>query len=94
MTNEPGPSRNGKAGSTPAEASNSGTATPAARPQLQPGATPYHETSQFKHWRYSRAGLAKLRSELNEKSKEVTAKNMAAEKVGFVLRRELGKPVL
>ncbi|CAK9780137.1 cyclin-like protein [Cutaneotrichosporon oleaginosum] len=53
--------------------------TPApSRPR--PGLTAYHESSQFKHWRYSKAGLDKLRHELNEKSKEVTDRNVAAEK--------------
>jgi hypothetical protein len=59
--------------------------TPApSRPR--PGPSAYHESSQFKHWRYSRAGLDKLRTELNEKSKEVTARNVAAEKVSRELR--------
>jgi cyclin H len=87
MTTATGPSRSkwdtstsGAAGaSTSASGAASGSATPAvSRPS--PGPTPFHGTSQFKHWRYSRSGLAKLRAELNEKSKEVTARNMAEEK--------------
>ncbi|KAL1410893.1 hypothetical protein Q8F55_001836 [Vanrija albida] len=65
-----------------ASASGSAEATPApATAQAgSAGESPYHESSQFRHWRYSRARLAALRAELNEKSKEVTKRNMAAEK--------------
>lgn len=66
----------------------SGSATP-ARPRFTPGASPYHESSQYRHWRYSRAGIAKLRTELNEKSREVTRVNVEAEKVRCVLQGEL-----
>ncbi len=62
--------------------------TPApSRPR--PGPSAYHESSQFKHWRYSRAGLDQLRTALNEKSKEVTARNVAAEKVSRELQGEV-----
>ncbi|BEJ15169.1 hypothetical protein CspHIS471_0409360 [Cutaneotrichosporon sp. HIS471] len=54
--------------------------TPAPSNRPKPGPSAYHESSQFKHWRYSPAGLDKLRRELNKKSKEVTARNVAAEK--------------
>lgn len=62
-------------------ASGSGSATP-AKPRFTPGPSPYHESSQYIHWRYSKAGIAQLRHELNEKSMEVTKRNVEAEKVG------------
>ena len=69
--------------------------TSAAR--LTAGASPYHESSQFRHWRYSRKQLAELRAELNGKSHEVVAKNQELEKVRpcmDLLGRERPKEVL
>ncbi|WOO80987.1 Cyclin CCL1 [Vanrija pseudolonga] len=63
-----------------ASAAPSADATPPPGGAGAAGPSPYHESSQFRHWRYSRGRLAALRAELNEKSKEVTARNMAAEK--------------
>lgn len=68
----------------------SASATP-ARQRFTPGESPYHESSQFKHWRYSKAGIAKLRLELNEKSREVTERNVEAEKVGNGVRSDSRK---
>ena len=50
-------------------------------PRLTAGASPYHESSQFKHWRFSRRQLAEMRAELNGKSTEVVARNQQLEKV-------------
>ncbi|OCF44398.1 hypothetical protein I317_01658 [Kwoniella heveanensis CBS 569] len=47
---------------------------------LTPGPTSYHESSQFRHWRYSPAGLADIRQELNQRSVEVVTKNTVLEK--------------
>jgi cyclin H len=49
--------------------------------RLTAGASPYHESSQFKHWRFSRRQLAEMRAELNVKSAEVVARNQELEKV-------------
>jgi cyclin H len=64
------------------------TATPSAeagpsRPStpLGSGATPYHDSSQFRHWRFSPTHLRQLRQTLNEKAHEVTARNTELEKV-------------
>lgn len=48
---------------------------------LTPGPTPYHETSQFRHWRYSPSQLETLRAELNAQSVEVFKRNAELEKV-------------
>ncbi|KAK4689232.1 cyclin H, partial [Tremellales sp. Uapishka_1] len=48
--------------------------------QLQAGPTAFHETSQFRHWRYSPEQLHDIRAELNGKSVEVVARNTQAEK--------------
>lgn len=63
------------------EASGSVQAHSHAPPAPIPGDTPYHETSQFRHWRYSVEQLAQIRKALNEKSVEVVRKNTEAEKV-------------
>ncbi|GFZ50968.1 hypothetical protein JCM24511_08726 [Saitozyma sp. JCM 24511] len=47
---------------------------------LVPGPSAYHESSQFRHWRYSPAQLDKIRGELNQKSVEVVARNQELEK--------------
>nr|ODN89598.1 cyclin H [Cryptococcus depauperatus CBS 7841] len=47
---------------------------------LAPGLSPFHESSQFKHWRFSLAALETLRSELNSKSVEVAKRNTELEK--------------
>jgi cyclin H len=62
-----------------AEAGPSTSSSSASR--LTAGASPYHESSQFKHWRFSRRQLAELRAELNGKSAEVVTRNQALEKV-------------
>ncbi|KAL7424473.1 hypothetical protein Q5752_000157 [Cryptotrichosporon argae] len=54
----------------------SGSSAPA---RAAPPATPYLGTSQYRHWRYTAAELGALRAELNAKSREVTAANVAAE---------------
>ncbi|WVW86328.1 hypothetical protein I302_108370 [Kwoniella bestiolae CBS 10118] len=48
--------------------------------QLTPGPSPYHESSQFRHWRYSPSSLQAIREELNGKSVEIVAKNTELEK--------------
>ncbi|WWC91870.1 uncharacterized protein L201_006817 [Kwoniella dendrophila CBS 6074] len=48
--------------------------------KLVPGPTPYHESSQFRHWRYSPSSLQNIREELNAKSVEIVAKNTELEK--------------
>lgn len=48
---------------------------------LTPGATPYHETSQYRNWRYSPTQLSIIRAELNAKSVEVFTRNSELEKV-------------
>lgn len=48
---------------------------------LTPGPTPYHETSQFRHWRYSVSQLDAMRAELNSKSVDVFKRNSELEKV-------------
>jgi cyclin H len=55
-------------------------ADPSTAP-LVPGPSAYHESSQFRHWRYSPAQLDKIRGELNHKSVEVVARNQELEKV-------------
>lgn len=52
---------------------------------LTPGPTPYHETSQFRHWRYSPSQLDALRAELNAKSVEVFKRNAELEEVNLSL---------
>ncbi|WWD19781.1 hypothetical protein CI109_104245 [Kwoniella shandongensis] len=47
---------------------------------LVPGPSPFHETSQFRHWRYSPSSLAEIREELNKRSVEVVARNTELEK--------------
>ncbi|WVO16712.1 hypothetical protein L204_104393 [Cryptococcus depauperatus] len=47
---------------------------------LAPGLSPFHESSQFKHWRFSLAALETLRLELNSKSVEVAKRNTELEK--------------
>ncbi|WVQ94860.1 hypothetical protein IAU59_001943 [Kwoniella sp. CBS 9459] len=47
---------------------------------LTPGPTSYHESSQFRHWRYSPSTLADIRQELNARSVEVVTRNTALEK--------------
>lgn len=64
----------------PASKEESPSSTEAAVPV--PGPSAFHESSQFRHWRYSREQLYSLRQELNEKSREVTERNMNAERVG------------
>ena len=47
---------------------------------LAPGATPYHETSQYRNWRYSPTQLSSIRAELNARSVEVFTRNSELEK--------------
>ncbi|ODN99182.1 hypothetical protein I350_07341 [Cryptococcus amylolentus CBS 6273] len=47
---------------------------------LVPGESAYHESSQFRHWRFSSTGLHKLRQDLNRRSIEVAKKNNELEK--------------
>lgn len=54
---------------------------------LTPGPTPYHETSQFRHWRYSPSQLNSIRAELNTRSVEVFKRNSQLEKVRPELSR-------
>lgn len=70
-----------------------------SKPSLTPGPSAYHESSQFRHWRFSPSTLDRIRSELNTKSVEVARRNTELEKVniqsrpitGHVLR---GSPLL
>lgn len=48
---------------------------------LVPGPTTFHESSQFRHWRYSQSQLRDLRLALNAKSVEVVTRNSELEKV-------------
>ena len=50
---------------------------------LAPGATPYHETSQYRNWRYSPTQLSSIRAELNAKSVEVFTRNSELEKASL-----------
>lgn len=45
------------------------------------GASAYHESSQFRSWRYSPEQLDSVREELNKKSMEVVKKNQELERV-------------
>ena len=54
-------------------------------PQIRPGPSPYHESSQFLHWRYAPEQLSTVRAELNAKSVEVVARNSELEKVPLIL---------
>ena len=45
------------------------------------GPSPYHESSQFRDWRYSPSQLSSIREALNVKSREVVARNTELEKV-------------
>ncbi|KJD99926.1 cyclin H [Cryptococcus gattii NT-10] len=62
----------------------SGQATPSeagpSKPSLTPGPSAYHESSQFRHWRFSPSTLDRIRSELNTKSVEVARRNTELEK--------------
>lgn len=65
------------------------TASAEAGPSRPPtplgtGATPYHDSSQLRHWRYSPTHLRQLRQTLNEKAHEVTVRNTELEKARFV----------
>ncbi|WVQ84563.1 hypothetical protein IAT38_006717 [Cryptococcus sp. DSM 104549] len=51
-----------------------------SRSGLVPGPSPYHESSQFIHWRYSPSKLSSMRSNLNSKSVEVARRNTELEK--------------
>ncbi|WRT70076.1 uncharacterized protein IL334_007070 [Kwoniella shivajii] len=62
---------------TQPEAGPSSSSSPSS---LAPGPSPYHESSQFRHWRYSPSSLKTIREELNAKSVEVVAKNTEMEK--------------
>lgn len=66
---------------TPDPSSKAESSTPTEKPVPVPGPSAFHESSQFRHWRYSRDQLYELRHELNEKSREVTERNMKAERV-------------
>lgn len=58
--------------------------SPEAGPSsFAPGPTPYHETSQYRNWRYSPTQLSAIRAELNAKSVEVFTRNSELEKVSL-----------
>lgn len=65
----------------------SGQTTPSeagpSKPSLIPGPSAYHESSQFRHWRFSPSILDRIRSELNIKSVEVARRNTELEKVNI-----------
>lgn len=67
----------------------SGQATPSeagpSKSSLIPGPSAYHESSQFRHWRFSPSTLNRIRSELNTKSVEVARRNTELEKVNVQL---------
>lgn len=65
--------------------SNNAEAGPST-PSVFPGPTPYHESSQFRNWRYSPEQLAQIRLELNRKSVQVVARNQELERVGSASR--------
>lgn len=50
------------------------TSAPALRPL-------YEQSSQYRHWRFSKGKLAKMRAELNERAVKVVKRNVEAEKV-------------
>ena len=66
---------------TPDPISNAEAPTPTEMPAPVPGPSAFHESSQFRHWRYSKDQLYSMRYALNEKSREVTERNMRAERV-------------
>jgi hypothetical protein len=66
------------------ESSNNSEAGPST---FAPGPTPYHETSQYRNWRYSPGQLTTIRAELNTRSVEVFTRNGALEKVYPHLKR-------
>ncbi|WVR09558.1 hypothetical protein IAU60_006627 [Kwoniella sp. DSM 27419] len=47
---------------------------------LIPGPSPFHESSQFRHWRYSLSDLANIRQQLNAKSVDMVRRNTELEK--------------
>ncbi|KAK8853355.1 hypothetical protein IAR55_004059 [Kwoniella newhampshirensis] len=55
-------------------------AGPSTSSTLVPAPSPYHETSQFRHWRYSPSSLAQIREQLNQRSVEVVTRNTELEK--------------
>ena len=59
-------------------------AQPQAGPStLTPAPSPYHDSSQFLHWRFTPSNLHALRDALNVKSVEVVGRNSALEKVSL-----------
>ncbi|WVF67261.1 hypothetical protein IAT40_002009 [Kwoniella sp. CBS 6097] len=66
--------------SKPTAKSSTSSDPSSSAPALTPGPTSYHESSQFRHWRYSPSTLAQIRQELNQRSVEVVTKNTALEK--------------
>ncbi|WVQ74363.1 hypothetical protein IAR50_003963 [Cryptococcus sp. DSM 104548] len=62
-----------------AAAADPGSSTPPSG-ALVPGESAYHESTQFRHWRFSPTGLHNLRQELNKRSIEVAKKNNELEK--------------
>ena len=74
----------GNAAAGPSGTNGSTTAADSV-PQLTPGPSPYHESSQFLHWRYAPEQLSTVRAELNAKSVEVVARNSELEKVPLPL---------
>jgi cyclin H len=60
---------------------NSESNSEAGPSSFAPGPTPYHETSQYRNWRYSPTQLSAIRAELNAKSVEVFTRNSELEKV-------------
>lgn len=69
-------------------ASSSASASSSKAPPPTPSSAPeaplrplYHESSQFRHWRYSKEQLTKMRKDLNERAVSVVRSNIKAEKV-------------
>lgn len=63
-------------------------AQPEAGPsRYTPGPTPYYDTSQYLHWRYTPEQLSSIRAELNAKSVEVVSRNSILEEVSSLLGR-------
>jgi hypothetical protein len=62
-----------------ASSRSSETAPPSQLPA--PGATAFHESSQYRRWRFSEEQLRQMRREINGKTKEVISQNIQKDKV-------------
>ncbi len=56
---------------------------PAPLDKPTPGLTAFHESSQYRRWRFSADQLASMRAEVNGKARETTERNIGREKVGL-----------